>query len=319
MSLEELLRDTDSSSAWKGQRKKLLRIVFGIAVAAMAVVALGLMLTSFPRDHRGAAWVAEQDKQTQTLSQLMRVQKEAEGLQQDLKELRQNPPPRPAGFARVPSAANARGLIVDFDPGDGFTVQTAQKSDIYIPTGSVFQAQLLTPIKTSVDRTFVMAETTNEFRMDSKRRIAKGSRLIGRSRLNPVLKGVVVEFDTIVSPAGLESSINGLALSRNALPEIEGLYFSDKILRYGTAMAFGFLSGFADAGREREYSILGSRPQVNVGNQALAGLSIASFQVADEILRDIQASAVEYVVVPAGERVFVVLTRRYEINQGGQL
>ena len=160
-----------------------------------------------------------------------------------------------------------------------------------------------------------MAEVTEEYRMDSKRRIPKGSRLIGRSRLNSVLKSVIVEFETLVLPEGIETSIAGMALSRNALPEIEGLYFSNRNVTYGTALAFGFLSGYADSARSRQLTFYGAVPEVSVENQVLGGLSAASFQVANEILQDIRARAIEYVVVPAGERVFVALTRRYEMNQ----
>ena len=194
-------------------------------------------------------------------------------------------------------------------------VMKEEGSDGYIPTGAVFLAQLITPIKTSVERTFVMAETTREFRMDMKRRIPKGSRLIGRSHLNPILKGVVVEFETLVFPSGVETGISGLALSRNALPEIDGLYFSDKLETYGTALAFGFLGGFANASRSREGTIYGSIPEPNLTNDVLAGVSSASFQVAEDILRDVRERSVEYVVVPAGEQIFVALTRRYELNQ----
>jgi hypothetical protein len=217
----------------------------------------------------------------------------------------------------VRAGAPRQHRVVSYDPGEGFAPLSTAKTEVYIPTGAVFQAQLLTPIKTSVERTFVMAETTNEYRMDMKRRIARGSRLIGRSHFDPVLKGVIVEFNTIVSPAGIESSLSSLALSRNALPEIEGLYFSDRLTNYGTALAFGFLSGFADASREREFTLLGSQPEVSVGNQVLSGLSLASFQVADQIMSDIRSHSIEYVVVPAGEQVFVVLTRRYDVVQGG--
>lgn len=206
--------------------------------------------------------------------------------------------------------------IVSVDPGEGFTVLKKYKEKVYIPTGSVFQARLITPIKTSVQNTFVMAETINEFRMDSKRKIPKRSRLIGKSRLNPVLKGVVVEFETLVLPSGIETSLNSLALSRNALPEIDGLFFSDSLQTYGTALAFGFLSGFAEGARERDFSFFGSQAKPSLNNQILSGLSAASFQVAEEMLRDIRNEAIEYVVVPAGEYIFVALTQRYNISQG---
>ena len=108
-----------------------------------------------------------------------------------------------------------------------------------------------------------------------------------------------------------------MALSRNALPELEGMYFSDDLQNYGTALAFGFLGGFSEASRERETTIFGLQPQANLSNQVLSGISTASFQVAEEILRDIRNRAVEYVVVPAGENIFVALTSRYEMSDKG--
>ena len=161
-----------------------------------------------------------------------------------------------------------------------------------------------------------MAETTHEFRMDSERSIPKGSRLIGRSGLNPVMKSVTVEFQTLVLPNGIETKLNSIALSRNALPQIEGLYFSDDLKNYGVALAFGFLSGFSDAGRVDQVTAFGPRPTATLSNQVLAGLSTASFQVAEDILRDVRNQALEYIVVPAGKPIFVALTQRYNIKQG---
>lgn len=319
MSLDELLKEPNDSSVWKRQRKKLVRVTMGIVISAIALVGGIVLLLSFKKPHaiKTDASAVQQDKDADALAQLMRVQKEAEGLK---KEIHRRQPASmlnsggPRGFTREGGPSER---IISYEPGDGFATLTKLKNDLYIPTGAVFQAQLLTPIKTSVEKTFVMAETTNEYRMDMKRKILRGSRLIGRSHFDPILKGVVVEFTTVVSPSGIESSVSGLALSRNALPEIEGLYFSDKLVNYGTALAFGFLAGFADAGRSQAVTVVGPVPEVTMANQVLAGLSASSFQVANQILSDIRTNSIEYVIVPAGERVFVVLTRRYDIAQEG--
>ncbi len=313
MSLEELLKEAEHSSVWERERHKLIRVAAGVLISVIAVAAGAALLLSFKKPtavgpQRTPA--VKEDQDSEALAHLMRLKKQADDLRHDVGHLQHRTSAnRPRSGAPV--------HIVNYEPGDGFANLNSAKTDLYIPTGAVFQAQLLTPIKTSVEKSFVMAETTNEYRMDMKRRIPRGSRLIGRSHFDPILKGVVVEFGTVVFPNGIESSLNALALSRNALPEIDGLYFSDKMANYGTALAFGFLSGFADAGRTREFGLLGSQPQVSVGNQVLSGLSTASFQVASQIMSDIRNSAIEYVVVPAGEQVFVVLTRRYDIAQGG--
>lgn len=311
MSLDELLKDADPSSRWGIEKRKLRRL--GLAVLGVAIVfvsAAGMIFlirktvpTRAPAD------------ESEDLARLMSMRVETERLQNQIEEMRTAKPSHSSRRAVAGSGAN-KGLVLNYDPGEGFATVTPDKSELYIPTGAVFQARLITPIKTSVQRTFVMAETTNEFRMDMKRRIPARSRLIGRSRLDPVLKGVVVEFETLVLPNGIETSLSGLALSRNALPEIEGLYFSNDLQNYGAALAFGFLSGFAGGARDREPTIFGSQPEVSLGNQVLAGLSTASFQVAEDILSDIRNRSIEYVVVPAGERVFVALVRRYDLRTG---
>ncbi len=328
MSLEELLKEAESGSPWRAQRQKLIRVLLGLATMFFALIIGAALIFSgrggAPEKVRGA--VPEDRESVQALAQLMRLREETKILKEEVSQLqwlaqrdtsaqRQEPAPVQTPRGGAPRAASATQPVVSFDPGEGFVTLVREPTERYIPTGSVFQARLITPIKTSVERTFVMAETTNEFRMDMERRIPKGSRLIGRSRLNPVLKGVIVEFDTLVLPDGIETQISGLALSRNALPEIDGLFFSDRLQTYGTALAFGFLSGFADAGRRREVTPMGARLEESLSNQVLAGLSTASFQVAEDLLRDIRNSAVEYVVVPAGEPVFVALTRRYELQQ----
>ncbi len=321
MSLDDLLKGDSPSPSWKNQRNKLTQIVVGLTVVLIAIVLIGIGLWRVSENTK----IEDQKEQEAALvTELLKLEHETKNLQEEIKGIRTaaSVPPRPKKTVpqrRVAQAAPAvpdySDQIISFDPGEGFTVIEMSNEGLYIPTGAIFRARLITPIKTSVQRTFVIAETTHEFRMDMDRRIPKGSRLIGRSHLNTILKGVIVEFDTLVLPAGIETRISGLALSRNALPEIDGLYFSDDLQNYGAALAFGFLSGFTEAARTREPTIIGSQPEVTVSNQVLSGLSTASFQVAENILHDIRSRSVEYVVVPAGEPVFVALTQRYEINQ----
>lgn len=319
MSLEELLKNTNDSPAWNLQKKKLIRILLGITTVVVAISAGSLLLISLKNN--------KTDSKTDivALAHVLKLQEEAKKIEQDLEHVRKlntssaNVLPEKNGSLTntkkiiLPNKKPTPPRIISFDPGVGFVDIKVKTKNTYIPTGAVFQARLITPIKTSLEKTFVMAETTHEFRMDMKRRIPKKSRLIGRSRLNPILKGVIVEFETLVLPDGTETNISGLALSRNAMPEIDGLYFSDDLQNYGTALAFGFLSGFADSARVREPNVFGSQPQINVSNQVLSGLSTASFQIADDILKDIRERAIEYVVVPAGEPIFVALTQKYEL------
>ncbi|MCB0357345.1 MAG: TrbI/VirB10 family protein [Bdellovibrionales bacterium] len=319
MNLDKLLSDDDKNSPWPGQRKKFFRIIIGLIIILVTISTAALFFMAMRNKNQQ---LEETNRNAQekaaAIAKLMQIQNEAEKLKQELQQtkkikiLQKNKKSTPT-YKNVQNISNH---IVSYDPGTGFTVLKKEDEDVYIPTGSVFQARLITPIKTSMEKTFVMAETLNEFRMDLKRKIPKNSRLIGRSHLNPILKGVIVEFDTLVLPSGEETTVNGLALSRNALPEIDGLYFSDSLQTYGTALAFGFLSGFSAAARDRELTTLGSQPEVSLNNQILSGLSTASFQIAEEMLRDIRNHAVEYVIVPAGEYIFVALTQRYIVSQG---
>ena len=315
MSLSELLVDRRASTTWSEQRRRLRNAMVGITVMLGGAVLLSLALGLRPRSRAPAAVVAAPAAMDQ-------LKEQTELLRGKIKELSEAPPPAPPVRATRPIAFSRRGVrgyaapILPSTPGEGFTDLKRAEVEQYVPTGAVFQARLLTPIKTSIDRTFVMAETTAEYRMDSVRLIPKGSRLIGHSRLNPVLKNVTIEFETLVLPSGIETPLTGLALSQGALPAIDGLYFSNRDVTYGTALAFGFLSGFSGAARTQQATALGPVPEVNVGNQALAGLSVASFQVANQIINDIRANATEYVVVPAGEHIFVVLTRRYAVRAG---
>ena len=167
-------------------------------------------------------------------------------------------------------------------------------------------------------KSFVIAETTHEFRMDMNRKIAKGSRIIGRARLDTILKGVVVEFDKLVTPGGEETSIEAIALSSDALPQIEGLYVSDSMQNYGAVLAFGFLGGFANASRRTYPTVWGPIPNDNIPNQVLSGFSRASFQLTDDVFREIRARSVEYVLVPSGKDIFIALVQQYAMNQGGK-
>ncbi|RME14064.1 MAG: hypothetical protein D6797_09710 [Bdellovibrio sp.] len=322
MSLDELLNDKEASEVWKRQKRKLIQIIGGLSVITIGLL-FGVLYFLSLKENKNISHKSsiKTEKEVQSLVKLMQLQKETQLLKDELakmrtqkrkKQFRKTSAPYPSHST---SSSRPSIKVVNYDPGTGFITLTHKKENLYIPTGAVFQAKLITPIKTSVQKTFVIAEVTNEFRMDMKRRILKGSRLIGHSRLDVVLKGVIVEFDKLVLPNGKETKISALALSRNALPEIDGLYFSDKLQTYGTALAFGFLSGFSDAAMEREVTTLGSQPKPSLSNQILSGLSTSAFQVAEDILRDIQNRAIEYVVVPAGEPIFVALTRSYTINQ----
>lgn len=218
--------------------------------------------------------------------------------------------------ATTPLVSKTHGSsFISVEPGQGFRSPSTEKISIYIPRGAVFKARLITSIKTSVQDSFVIAETTATFEMDSRRRIERGSRLIGSASLDRILKGVVVRFDTLVTPKGIQyDGLALLALSEQAYPMIEGIHFSDAGIKYGTALAFGFLSGFATGGMERENTITGSAPKQNLTNQALSGLSIASFKVADEAMNDLRDEPAEYVVVPAGADVYLAFERKWELG-----
>ena len=166
-----------------------------------------------------------------------------------------------------------------------------------------------------------MAQTTHDFQDPAhpSRRIPAGSRLIGRASLNYAIRGVDVRFQTLVSPKGREYPISVLALSKQLFGELNGIFFSNDMETYSTIMAFGFINGFADAAKERESTVLGQVTKDTVGNKALSGLGSASFQVADEIISDIRNKAIDYVVVPAGERIFAVFTEKFVLPGGKKI
>ncbi len=211
-----------------------------------------------------------------------------------------------------PSVVRINNPFVETEPGEGFRVVSVDNKEVYIPRGAVFKAHLITSIKTSIQESFVVAETTRTFEMDSRRKIEKGSRLIGTAGLDRALKSVVVKFDTLVDPKGLQhDGLSLLALSDNAFPLIDGLYFSDAGVKYGSALAFGFLSGFASGGMEREATIAGSVAKPSLTNQSLAGLSVASFKVAEEAMNSLKDESVEHVVVPAGTEIYVAFAQKW--------
>jgi len=211
------------------------------------------------------------------------------------------------------------GLSSSVKEGSGFKELAGNAdSSNYISTGSVFKAQLIMPIKTSVQERFVMAQTTQEFRdpANSARRIPKGSRLIGRAQLNSALRGVDVRFTTLVSPKGKEYPIQVIGLSRELFAELNGIFFSNDFETYSTIMAFGFIEGFADASKDRQPTVIGDIPKSTVGNKVLDGVGGASFRVAEDIMRDIRNRSIEYVVVPSGEQIFAVFSEKFILPGG---
>lgn len=313
--------------SWEGLKeegKEYIRerrpFLVALSVALIFLLSIALLYTSIRYLQQNEdREVSDDDSQAQELvQQLLELQRETERLQNELKEQESKaaqpetlPAPPPVARSQSPSYS-----FVGTRPGEGFQRIEVNREEKYIPTGAVFRARLLMPIKTGIQETFVMAETTHEYRMDSVRRIPRNSRLIGTARLNPMLKGVVVRFHTLVSPNGKEYSISLLALSRELFPELEGIYFSDELQTYSSIFAFGFLGGFADAARQRDPSFVGPMPREDLQNRMLEATSSASFEVMDEMIRDVRERAVEYVIVPAGEDIFVVFDRRFDIPNG---
>lgn len=310
MSIRNILRDIKNNP-------KLKRF-FGAIILAAGITIFIYLITQFIRDLKTRDDVTRTTQvHTEELKELLRIRNELRESQarvseiiSDVKTSKSTPTSTPA-----PPVKSSPLLYIDYSQGkSAFNEIWNQREPAYIPAGAVFQAKLITPIKTSVQRSFVLAEVTKTFRMDPERQIRQGSRLLGGARLNPVLKGVIVDFTLLVDPAGKEHNIDALALSRNALPELEGLHFSNELENYSAALAFGFISGLSEAAQERDYTVFGPRPRITVENQLLHGLSTASFQVAEELIRDVRERAIEYVVIPAGENIFVALQRRYEID-----
>ncbi|PIR23416.1 MAG: hypothetical protein COV44_02935 [Deltaproteobacteria bacterium CG11_big_fil_rev_8_21_14_0_20_45_16] len=214
--------------------------------------------------------------------------------------------------------SSTREIVIPVQAGNAFQKVGAPPPQPYIPRGSVFQAQLLTSIKTSVQGSVVVAETTRDFEMDMRRRIPKKTRLIGQATYDPTLKGVNVRFETMTSPSGEQyDNLELLALSKQAWPLIEGIIFDDRGVQMGAALGFGFLSGFASGAQDREASVFGSVTQPSVKNQVLSGLSVASFQVAEQAIEKMKNQAFEYVVVPAGMPIYVLFNKKWIVPEGG--
>jgi hypothetical protein len=302
--------------SWQGlgheakQQVRSNRLFFGTALILIALLILLAFFLVRPKrsaDEPVTEQIGIEDTHSEEVfSQLLQLRQEAAELQKLIAEKRA---PRKAPEEMV--TVRRSNSFIAVPVGDAFQEIKKVDSQVYIPSGSVFRARLLMPIKTSVQETFVMAQTTHEYRMDSRRRIPRGTRLIGTARLNPMLRGVIVQFNKLVSPQGKEHAVNLLALSHDLFPELDGIYFSNEVETYSTIMAFGFLGGLAEASRPRDRTIIGPVPSEDLAGNLLHGASTASFRVMEEVLRDIRERAVEYVIVPAGEPVFLVFRERF--------
>lgn len=276
--------------------------------AAVIVLLIGMSVWSKFSFTPSAKEVSEEE-QVVLVEKLIAMQMELSSIKSDLEKKKSS------GQKFVSRPQPTKRVVLGFEGKGGFQDIRVQKSDHYIPRGSVFKALTVTSIKTSISESFVVAQTTETFEMDRKRAIPKGTRLIGTARLNPMLKGLIVRFDTMVLPSGKQlDGLNLLALDGHAFPELSGIYFSDKATVYGSALAFGFLSGFSSAAQDRESTLSGSIPTPSLKNQVLGGLSAASFTIAEDMLKDIQDKAIEYVVLPAGEEIFVVFDQKLDVD-----
>lgn len=297
MSFQQLI--DQSSLKWFTKRRLIL---IGIGFSLFVI---GIYLLSNSE--------ANQSK-TAKVDQLELLLKANQSLQETNELLKKRLSEKSAARPSMARSFSIQNTFVSSEPGQGFQKPNQEKRELYIPRGSVFKARLITSIKTSIQESFVIAETTRTFEMDTKRRIEKGSRLIGSASLDRVLKGVTVKFDTLVTPKGVQYDDLGLlALSEKAYPLVEGIYFSDAGSKYGTALAFGFLSGFSSAGMEREATPNGSVATPSLTNQALGGLSVASFKIAEQAMDSLKDAGVEHVVVPAGTDIYLAFTKRWNI------
>ena len=252
-------------------------------------------------------WILNGSTTSSASNQITALLEANEKLKETLTTLKQN------AKAKVAQGDSRRSIIpLTIEPGQGFRAMNTSQKDLYIPRGAVFKAQLVTSIKTSIHESFVIAETTHTFQMGSKKRIERGSRLIGSASLDRALKGVTVKFDSLVTPKGIQyDDLSLLALSEKAYPLVEGIYFSDAGTRYGTALAFGFLSGFASGGMEREATVAGSISKPSLTNQALSGLSVSSFKIAEDVMESLKDESIEQVIVPAGTEIYVAFLKKW--------
>src|SRR5690606_23682081 len=107
----------------------------------------------------------QQETDAAALTRLITLREETEALKAEVDRLKTagkvGKAPRRGPAARTqstsvpnsPSDPSARSPeIISFDPGEAFTSVSTPDGELYIPTGSVFQGRLITPIKTSVER-----------------------------------------------------------------------------------------------------------------------------------------------------------------------
>ena len=255
-------------------------------------------------------WILSGSTTSTQSSQITALLEANEKLKETLSTLKQNQK------TKARATGSQRSTIpITIEPGQGFRALNTARKDLYIPRGAVFKAQLVTSIKTSIHESFVIAETTHTFQMGGQRRIERGSRLIGSASLDRALKGVTVKFDSLVTPKGIQyDDLSLLALSEKAYPLVEGIYFSDAGTRYGTALAFGFLSGFASGGMERESTLAGSVSKPSLTNQALSGLSVSSFKIAEDVMESLKDESIEQVIVPAGTEIYVAFLKKWILS-----
>lgn len=296
----------------KIQQRFMERKLLAFSILAGAVLLIGLLTFS------GQA-SSELSTNDQLLLELASMSVQLQKLKGDLELQKSNFENKTSSSTRhARPAVTKKGIVIPVQAGDAFQKVGAPPPQLYIPRGSVFQAQLLTSIKTSVQGSVVVAETIRDFEMDMKRRIPRKTRLIGRATYDPTLKGVNVRFETITSPSGQQyDNLELLALSKQAWPLIEGIVFDDSGVQMGAALGFGFLSGFASGAQDREASVFGSVTQPSVKNQVLSGLSVASFQVAEQAIEKMKSQAFEYVVVPAGMPIYVLFDKKWIVPEGG--
>lgn len=292
-----------------------ISVTFGlIAVIAFALISSSGTQTSHaesPTIKENSNWQSEVSDKLQSLKAEASSLKEKIAGPTEYPRIKENVP---ADIGMIPTVS--RSMSAGGGQGGFQKIANSTGTEVYIPMGSVFRAQLMMPIKTSIQDTFVMAQTTHEFRFDNDtvRSIPVGSRLIGRAQLNPLLKGVIVRFHTLVTPKGIEYPVSVLALSKDLFAELNGIYFSNDVETYGAILAFGAVEGFANASRDYDNRFLTATPNKTVSNNVWAGVSGASFRLTEQLLQEIQNRRVEYVVVPSGEKIFVVFDQRFVIK-----
>lgn len=307
MSLEALVNPVFQKMKARAKEKKILLFCLGGGV----LFALGFLMV-------GSVSSDELNTNDKLLLELASMSIQLQKLKGDLETQKENTKRKgPQNFGGA-KRSNQRELVIPVAAREGFQKVGAPPPAVYIPRGAVFHAQLLTSIKTSVQGSVVVAETTRDFEMDSRRRIPQKTRLIGRATYDPTLKGINVRFETITSPNGKQfDDLDLLALSKQAWPLIKGIVFDDTGVQMGAALGFGFLSGFASGAQDREASVFGTVAQPSVKNQVLSGLSVASFQVAEQAMEKMKSQAFEYVIVPAGMPIYVLFNKKWEIPEGG--